>query len=123
MKMSEHWSDMNMWQCTDYKMGLIRRISRKAVLQMKLMCSFIKRSLSTLKPRFLTESEKEMVAWQFERGAGGCLSFEELKRIVSVLFVFSWSLLTLILSFTSDMQVWRAFLVSSSCSGLHDLRS
>ena len=25
-----------------------------------------------------------MVAWQIERGPGGCLSFEELKRIVSV---------------------------------------
>ena len=26
-----------------------------------------------------------MMAWQIERGAGGCLSFEELNRIVSVL--------------------------------------
>ena len=60
----------------------MRRTSRKAVLQMKLMCSFIERSLSRWKPGFLTESEKEMVAWQIERGAGGCLSFEELKSIV-----------------------------------------
>ena len=33
-----------------------------------------------------------MVAWQIERGAGECLSFEELKRIVFVLSAFSWSL-------------------------------
>ena len=32
-----------------------------------------------------------MVAWQIERGAGGCLSFDELKSIVSVLSAFSWS--------------------------------
>ena len=32
-----------------------------------------------------------MLAWQIERGAGGCLSFEELKTIVSVLPAFSWS--------------------------------
>ena len=32
-----------------------------------------------------------MVAWQNERGAGGCLSFEKLNSIVSVLFAFSWS--------------------------------
>ena len=30
--------------------------------------SFVDRSLSRYKPRFLTESEKEMVAWQIERG-------------------------------------------------------
>ena len=29
-----------------------------------------------------------MVAWQIERGAGGCLSFEELNSIVSVLSAF-----------------------------------
>ena len=32
-----------------------------------------------------------MVAWQTERGAGGCLSFEELNSNVSVLSAFSWS--------------------------------
>ena len=48
-------------------------------MQMKLMSSFLERSLSRYKLRFLTESEKEMVAWQIERGAGGCLSFEELN--------------------------------------------
>ena len=79
---------------------------------MKLMCSFIERSLSRLKPRFLTESEKELVAWQIERGAGGCLNVEELNNIVSVLSVFSWSLFLVIQSFISDMQVWRVLLVS-----------
>ena len=54
-----------------------------------------------------------MVAWQIERGAGQCLSFEELKRIVSVLFAFSLSLFSVIQSFMSDMQVLRVFLVSS----------
>ena len=52
-----------------------------------------------------------MVAWQIERGAGGRLSFEELKRIVSVLSAFSWSLFSVIQSFMSDMLVWRVFLV------------
>ena len=33
-----------------------------------------------------------MVAWQIKRGASGCLNFEELKRIVSVLSAFRWSL-------------------------------
>ena len=33
-----------------------------------------------------------MVVWRIERGAGGSLSSEELKRIVSVLSAFSWSL-------------------------------
>ena len=37
-----------------------------------------------------------MVAWQNERGAGGCLSFEELNSIVSVLSAFSWSLFLVI---------------------------
>ena len=91
----------------------MRRTSRKAVLQMKLMCSFIERSLSRWKPGFLTESEKEMVAQQIERGAGGCLSFEELNSIVSVLCAFSWSLVSVSQSIMSDMQVWRTFLVSS----------
>ena len=54
-----------------------------------------------------------MVAWQNERGAGGCLSFEELNSIVSVLSAFSWRLFSVIQSFMSDMQVWRALLVSS----------
>ena len=40
-----------------------------------------------------------MVAWQIERGAGGCLTFEELKRIVSVLSAFSLNLFTIIQSF------------------------
>ena len=54
-----------------------------------------------------------MVAWQIERGAGGCLSFEELNSIVSVLSAVSWSLFLVIQSFVSDKQVWRALLVSS----------
>ena len=57
-----------------------------------------------------------------ERGADGCLSFEDFNSIVSVLSAFSGSLLSVIQSFVSDMQVWTAFLVSSSCSRLHDLR-
>ena len=64
-----------------------------------------------------------MVAWQIKRGASGCLNFEELKRIVSVLSAFSWSLFSVIQSFVSDMHVWRTFFVSSKCSGLHDFRS
>ena len=32
-----------------------------------------------------------MVAWQTERGAGGCFSFEKLNSNVSVLSAFSWS--------------------------------
>ena len=60
----------------------------------------------------MAESEREMVAWQIERGAGGYLSFEELNNIVSVLSVFSWSLFSVIQSFISDMQVWRVLLVS-----------
>ena len=83
------------------------------MLHMKLMCSFTERSLSRLKPRFLTESEKEMEAWQIERGAGGCLSFEELNSIVSVLSAFSWSLFSVVQFFVSDMQAVRAHLVSS----------
>ena len=54
-----------------------------------------------------------MVARQIESGAGVCLSFEELKRIVSVLSAFSWTLFSVARSFMSDMQVWKAFLVSS----------
>ena len=46
-----------------------------------------------------------MVAWQIERGAGGCLSFEELKSIVSVLSAFSLGSFSVIQSFMSDMQV------------------
>ena len=49
-----------------------------------------------------------MVAWQNERGAGGCLSFEKLNSIVSVLSVFSWSLFSVIQSFISDMQVFES---------------
>ena len=64
-----------------------------------------------------------MVAWQIERGAGGCLSFEELNSVVSVLSAFIWSLFLVFQSFMLDMQVWRVFLVSLLCSGLHDLRS
>ena len=33
-----------------------------------------------------------MVAWQNERGAGGCSSFEELNSTVFVLSAFSWSI-------------------------------
>ena len=91
----------------------MHQISRKAVLQMKLMGSFIERSLSRKKPRFLTELEKEMMAWQIKRGAGGCLSFEELNHIVSVLSAFGGSLFSVFQSFMSDMQVWRAFMVPS----------
>ena len=40
-----------------------------------------------------------MAAWQIEKGAGGWLSFEELKSIVSVLSAFSWSLFSVIQSF------------------------
>ena len=101
----------------------MHQISRKAVLQMKLICSLTKRSLSREKPRFLAELEKEMVALQIKRGAGGCLSFEELNSTVSVLSTFSWSLFSVIQSFMSKMSVWRAFLVSSYCNGLRDLRS
>ena len=36
-------------------------------------------------------SEKNRVAWLIERGAGGCMSFEKLNSIVSVLSAFSWS--------------------------------
>ena len=46
-----------------------------------------------------------MVAWQIERGAGGCSSVEELKSIVSVLSASSWSLFSVIQSFMSDVQV------------------
>ena len=35
-----------------------------------------------------------MVTSPIERGAGECLSFEELKGIVSVLSAFRWSLFT-----------------------------
>ena len=49
-----------------------------------------------------------MVAWQIERGAGGCLRLEELKNIVSVLSAFSWSLFSVIQSFMSDMQINHA---------------
>ena len=58
-----------------------------------------------------------------ERGADGCLSFEDFNSIVSVLSAFSGSLFSVIQSSVSEMEVWRAFLVSSKCSGLHDLRS
>ena len=64
------------------------------------------------------DSQKEMVAWQVERRAGGCLSFEELNSIPSVFLCFGWSLFSL----KSDMQIWRTPLVLSWCSGLHDLR-
>ena len=69
------------------------------------MCSFIERSLSRKKPRFLTESEKELVVWQIEGGAGGCLSLEELKSIVFVLSAFRWGLFSVIQSFISKLTV------------------
>ena len=43
-----------------------------------------------------------MVAWQIEKGADGCLRFEELKSIVSVLSAFSWTLFSVIQSRMSD---------------------
>ena len=46
-----------------------------------------------------------MVAWLIKIGAGGCLRFEELNSIVSVLSAFSWSLFSVIQSFMSGMQV------------------
>ena len=42
-----------------------------------------------------------MVAWQIDRGAGGCLNFEDLNSIVSILSAFSWSLFSVIQSFMS----------------------
>ena len=66
-KQKEFWWQHQRGSSEQY---LIRWISNKAVLQMKLMCSFIDRSLSRQKLRFLTKSEKEMVVWQTERGAG-----------------------------------------------------
>ena len=49
-----------------------------------------------------------MVAWQIERGAGGCLSFEELNSTVSVLSAFSWSLFSNFQSFMSEPSVvWQ----------------
>ena len=78
---------------------------------MKLICSLTKRSLSREKPRFLAELENEMVALQIKRGAGGCVSFEELNSTVSVLSTFSWSLSSVIQSFMSDTHVWRVLLV------------
>ena len=41
------------------------------------------------------------------------LEFSEVDSIVSVLFSLNWSLFSVTQSFISDMQVWRASLVST----------
>ena len=45
-----------------------------------------------------------MVPWQIERGSGGCLNFEELNSIVSVLCAFNWNLFSVI---QSICQIYR----------------
>ena len=64
-----------------------------------------------------------MVVWELDRREGEFLSLVELKSIVSAFSSFSWNLLSVIQFLVSQMHVLRLFLVSSYCSGLHDLHS
>ena len=64
---------------------VIGQSSRKAILQTKLMCSFIERYLSRQKPRFLAEYEKDTVVLQMDKGEGMFLSLAE-KHCFCLLF-------------------------------------
>ena len=64
-----------------------------------------------------------MVAWQIERGAGGCSSFEEVKRLVSVLSTFCWSLFSVIHFFYVRYAGLESVPGVVIMFGLHDLRS